>query len=265
MSFRENLLKKLEINRLAGLIRKTIAPAASEIRLDKEMMAQLLALSTFEHCRERDLDLYVKEAGEGDPWVLVLDNELPIYRTDVADVVLRKSPYTKEMLSIRNIIKILKDSDVKVSRKEDSLETVRADCLAGLDLSYTTEDIKSIAYDGAASLESKYPEGVIENLALFAELTGFQPAPAPFKSKHHVVFGKLSANDHGAVVFGPFFIFDRIHDRLGLIEDPLSAADPEQVERYKRCLDGQETPSVQGSRVFEYLRDLILSAQVVGS
>jgi hypothetical protein len=261
MSFRENLLKKLEINRLADLIRKTIAPAASEIRLDKEMMAQLLALSAFEHRRERDLDLYVKDTGEGDPWVLVLDNELPIYRTTVADVVLRKSPYTKEMLSIRNIIKILKDSDVKISRKADSLETVRADCLAGLDLSYTAEDIKSMAYDGAASLESKYPEGVIENLALFAELAGFQPAPAPFNSKHHVIFGKLVRKVSGGVEFGPVVIYDRVHDRLGLIEEPLSGDDPEQIERYQEILAARQKLAIRDAKVFEYFKNIVLSKQ----
>jgi hypothetical protein len=224
-------------------------------------MARLLELSTFEHRRERDLDLYVKDTGEGAPWVLVLDNELPIYRTSVADVVLRKSPYTKEMLSIRNIIKILKDSDVKISRKADSLETVRADCLAGLDLSYTAEDIKSMAYDGAASLESKYPEGVIENLALFAELAGFQPAPAPFNSKHHVIFGKLARRDGGGVEFGPVVIYDRVHDSLGLIEEPLSGDDPEQIERYRGILDGQQKPAVRGGKVFEYLKKIVLSKQ----
>jgi hypothetical protein len=261
MSFRENLLKKLEINRLTGQIRKSIAPAASEIRLDKVLMRQLLALSTFEHRRERDLDLYTKETVEGDPLVLVLDNELPIYQTDVADVVLRKSPYTKEMLSIRNIIKILKDSDVKISRKEESLETVRADCLAGLDLSYTAEDIKSIAYDGAASLESKYPEGVIENLALFAELAGFQPAPAPFNSKHHVIFGKLARRDGGGVEFGPVVIYDRVHDSLGLIEEPLSGDDPEQIERYQEILAARQKLAIRDAKVFEYFKNIVLSKQ----
>ena len=259
MSFRENLLKKIEINRLANLIRKTIAPASSETRLDKDLMRELLALSSFEPREERDLNLYVKKTDSDDPLILVLDNELPIYQTSIEDVVLRKSPYTKEMLSIRNIIKILKDTDVKISRKEVSLETIQADCLEGLDLSYTAKDIETIAYDGAASLESKYPEGVIENLTLFADLAEFQPAPAPFKSRHHIVFGKKSATESGAVAFGPFFIYDRIHDRLGLVEEPLTAADPEHVEMVGRILEGQDTPPIEGKQVFEYLKKLVLS------
>ena len=69
-----------------------------------------------------DLDLFVDPE---DASILVLDNELPIYKTTIEDVLIRKSPYTKEMLNIRNIIKILKDSDVKISRKEASVKRVQ--------------------------------------------------------------------------------------------------------------------------------------------
>jgi hypothetical protein len=261
MSFRENLLKKIEINRLTDQIRKTVAPASSEVRLDKDLMRKLLTLSSFEPRQERDLNLYVKKTDRDNPLVLVLDNELPVYETSVEDVVIRKSPYTKEMLSLRNIVKILKDSDVKVSRKEDTLETVRADCLASLDLSYTPEDIESIAYDGAASLESKYPEGVMENLTLLAELAGFQTAPPLLKSKHHFVLGNLVPDDSGGVAFGPFFIYDRVHDRLGLVEAPVSTRDPEQVEFFKQLLDGQQNPPVREAKVFEYLKEFVLAGR----
>jgi len=40
----------------------------------------------------RDLDLYVADTGTAVQKILVLDNELPIYRTTVADVAMRKSP-----------------------------------------------------------------------------------------------------------------------------------------------------------------------------
>lgn len=259
MSFRENLLKKIEINRLADQVRKTIAPASSQIRLDKDLMRELLAMSSFEPRQERDLNLFVKKDDQEIPLVLVLDNELPIYRTSVEDVALRKSPYTKEMLNLRNIIKILKDSDVKISRKDASLDTVQADCLAALDLSYTAEDVEAIAYDGAASLESKYPEGVIENLSLFAELAGFKPPPAPFKSQHHVIFGKIDDSDGSGYQFGPFCIYDRVHDRLGLVEKALSAEDPEQLEYFKQLLDGRQKPPVGGARVFATLKQIVLA------
>ena len=258
MSFRENLLKKIEINRLAEDIRKTIAPAASQTRLDRDLMRELLALSSFEPRKERDLELYVRERGGEPPLVLVLDNELPVYRTSVEDVVMRKSPFIKEMASIRNIVKILKDSDVKISRKEATLDAVQADCLASLDLSYEAADIEAIAYDGAASLESNYPEGVIENLTLLADLAGFQPAPPPFRSAHHFVCGAVQHDEKGGILFGPLFVYDRVHGRLGLVEGPLSASDPRQLESYRRHLEGVEKPAVRGAEVFKYLQRMIL-------
>ena len=78
----------------------------------------LLEMSPYRYQKERDLDLFIEKIDGQPDNILVLDNELPIYRTTVEDVVIRKSPYTKEMLRIGNIIKILRDSDVKISRRE---------------------------------------------------------------------------------------------------------------------------------------------------
>ncbi len=67
-------------------------PDGSESKLDRAAMRELLSLSPFTPQRERDLDLYVSLADASAPRVLVLDNELPIYRTSVQDVAMRKSP-----------------------------------------------------------------------------------------------------------------------------------------------------------------------------
>ena len=121
MSFRENLLKKIEIDKLTTTVLNSIGPSGGERKIDKEAMTQLLEMSPYRYQRERDLDLFVQEAESGRGKILVLDNELPIYTTTIQDVAMRKSPYIKEMVSIRNAIKILKDSDVKISIKEASL------------------------------------------------------------------------------------------------------------------------------------------------
>lgn len=258
MPFRENLLKKIEINRLAGQVRKTIAPAASDTRLDKESMRQLLEHSSFEHRTERDLDLYVKPQQGEPPLVLVLDNELPMYRTRIEDVVMRKSPYIKEMASIRNIVKILRDSDVKIARKEQSLEEIQKDCLAALDLGYTREDIEAIAYDGKASLESNYPEGVLENASLFAELLGYQPPPPPYSSAHQVVLSRPVQQPGGQTAFGPFVIFDRVHGRLLYLAETIDAGVRSELERYQKVVAGREKASAEGGRVFDILSEAVL-------
>ena len=75
MSFKENLLLKIEINRLADQVLATLGPSDSGPRLDKDAMRKLLEMSPFEFRRERDLDLYLKKAEDG-LFILVLDNEL---------------------------------------------------------------------------------------------------------------------------------------------------------------------------------------------
>ena len=145
MSFKDDLLKKVQISQLSRKVLASLGPPESGSKIDKDAMRGLLEMSPYQYRRERDLDLYIEKIEGESSKILVLDNELPIYRTTVEDVVIRKSPYTKEMLSIGNIIKILKDSDVKISRKEASLQIVQKECIDGLDLTYNASDIEMIA------------------------------------------------------------------------------------------------------------------------
>ena len=154
MPFKENLLKKIQINQLSQKVLQSIAPPESGLKIDKDAMRSLLEMSPYQYRKERDLDLYIEQPDDGQSIILVLDNELPIYKTTVEDVVMRKSPYTKEMLNIRNIIKILKDSDVKLSRKEASVKIVQKKCIDGLDLTYQESDIATMAKEGSDSLEN---------------------------------------------------------------------------------------------------------------
>lgn len=161
MSFKENLLKKIEITQLARKVRATFGTPESGGKIDKDAMRSLLEMSPYQYYRERDLDLYIEPIDGAPDNILVLDNELPIYRTTVEDVALRKSPYTREMLSIGNIIKILKDSDVKISRKEASLDIIQGRCIDLLDLDFNVSDIETIAKEGAQYLDNGYTDGIL--------------------------------------------------------------------------------------------------------
>ena len=112
MSFKKNLLKKIEINRMAENILNSIGPSGSERKVDKETMRRLLEMSDYQYRRVRDVDLYIQKSDTGLDKILVLDNELAIYRTTPEDVALRKSPRVKEIMNIRNIFKIMNDKDV---------------------------------------------------------------------------------------------------------------------------------------------------------
>ena len=144
MSYKENLLKKIDIDRLVNRVITSIGSPDSGRKLDKEAMRRLLDMAGYTHRHERDLDLYLENGGATKGLILVLDNDLTIYDTTVEDVIIRKSPVLKEMVSIRNIIKILNDKDVVVSRKEASVMHVREECVEQLDLSHTAQDIGDI-------------------------------------------------------------------------------------------------------------------------
>ena len=265
MAFKENLLQKIRIDQLAAQVLASIRPEGAESKLDKAAVRQLLSLSPFVHHRERDLDLYVLDTGAPPGKVLVLDNELPIYRTTVADVVMRKSPEVAEMVKPRNIIKILRDSDVKVSRKAESLKTVQAECIVRLDLSFTPEDINDLRRDGIASLQSNYAEGVTETLALFAELLGYRPPPQPFQVPHCTVYAAVYRKESGEEQVGPAVIFNRMPNELQLTEEGFGSLEKEKIERFHALAAGKEKTAVRGAAVFEYLQQAVLSSRSQGN
>ena len=258
MSFKENLLKKIQINQLARKVLASLGPSETGSKIDKDAMRSILELSPYKYQKERDLDLYVEDLTGEFGKILVLDNELPIYRTTVEDVAIRKSPYTKEMLKIRNIIKILKDSDVKISRKEKSLEIVRQECIDRLDLAYDATDIEAIAQEGVDSLENGYTEGIRESLMLFAELLGHQPPPRAFRLRHHEISGALAEKQSGEIVYGPAVILSLIDNTLRMTKDEISSLDKAKIEFFHLVAQGKERPDIEGSEVFRYLKEAVL-------
>ena len=258
MSFKENLLTKIKINRLAGKVLASIGPVESGSKVDKEAMRNLLEMSPYQYQKSRDLDLYVENVDQDRKKIFVLDNELPIYETTIDDVTMRKSPLIKEMVKIRNIIKILKDSDVKLSRKEESVKAVQKMCIAQLDLSFSAEDIDEIATDGQASLERDYPDGVVECLELFAELLDYQPAPKAFQLSRHKIIGALAPRAGGEVLYGPMIIYSMIHGSLKLIEEQISSFDKDKIELLQQVASGKQKAAVEGAEVFDYLANAVL-------
>ncbi|MFH0729911.1 MAG: hypothetical protein V2B19_26665 [Pseudomonadota bacterium] len=257
MTFKDNLLKKIKIDRLVGHITLTIGPADSERRLDKTLMRQLLALSPLKPETERDLELYRLPGSKPEKeMILVLDNDLAVYRTTVDDVAMRKSPTVKEMVSIRNAIKILNDKDVVISKKENSLLEVQKMCLEMLDLSYARADLAAIAAEGRAALELKDAAGVIESLSLFAELTGYITPPAPFKIDHHYLIGKTHKPAPGEVVCGPLVLYDEAKNTLKLMEKAISSRDKAALDTLRRVAGGEEEAAADGVAVIAFLENL---------
>lgn len=258
MGFRENLRTKIRIERLADRVRRSLGPDGSPSRLDREALRELLALSPLRPLTVRDLELFVEESPEPVKTIVVLDNELPLYRTTVEDVALRKSPEVAEMVRPRNIVRILRDSDVKRSRKHETLEAIRAACLARLDLSYRREDIEDLRRDGIASLESRYLPGVIEALELFAELLGWKPPTGPFRVPGASAFARLRPGEANETTAGPVVFFFPERFELALVEEAFREGDPSALERYRAFAGGRLTAPVRGEAVFERLQAEVL-------
>ncbi len=261
MGFKENLLKKIDIDQLAGRVIRSLNQPDSGSRFDKAAMQKLLAMGEYSVRRERDMDLYILENNlENDAdkkKILVLDNGLGIYNTSIKDVCLRKSPTVKEMISIRNAIKILSDKDVVLSKKADSVQTVQTDIVDGLDLAYTMEDLDQIQKEGQASFENQYADGVLEALGLFAELLEYRDAPKAFQVPHHLVLGGLQTDTTGKTVVGPMVIYDKVRNTLKWIDTPIDPSDKEKMDLFHQIVDGHADAAKKGKSVFGALKSLV--------
>jgi len=258
MGFKENLQKKIEIDRLAMRVIASCGLPPARPPIDKEAMRRLLALSPYIYQRERDLDLYVKTV-EGDlKMILVLDNELPIFRSTVKDVVVRRSPRTLELWRIRTIRNILVDSDIKVSVRGKSVETIWRDAIAQLDLTFTDKDIEELAIDGMAWLEGGVANEVEKTLTMFASLIGYRKPPRYFGLDHIVCYGVPGSGPDKDAAFGPMVLYRSADNALIWIDEALSRSDKQQMEFLRAVAFGETSGRVTGDAVFRKLKTNVL-------
>ena len=186
----------------------------------------------------RDLDLYVYTGAQDRDRILVLDNALPIYRTSVTDVALRKSPTVKEMISFKNVRKILSDADVVISKKQDSVTTIQQACVDQLDLRFQAADIEAIAQEGRLALESADSTGVKESLSLFAELLDYIPAPPRIHLENQTLLGKLPDQQDANITFGPLIVYNIHENTLKYIDDSFDIIKKEDIDTFRRAISG---------------------------
>jgi hypothetical protein len=263
MTFKENLLKKIKIDNMAKQVIASIGHIDSGRKIDKNIMHKLLDLSDYTYKRKRDLDLYIEDIEAEKTRILVLDNDLAIYNTSVYDVAMRKSPTVKEMMNPFNVVKILKDTDVVISKKEDSVKTIQDVCIAKLNLSFNASDIDEIVKDGVASLENGYSDGIIECLDLFAEILHYTPPPVAFRVGHHKITGGLVKKENGEEMFGPMVLYSMINNTLKLIDQQIGSFDRERIKFVQNVTLGKEKASAEGSDVFQYLKTAALKKRSV--
>ncbi|PID39188.1 MAG: hypothetical protein CR984_07685 [Proteobacteria bacterium] len=258
MTFKSNLLDKIKIDRLVREIGQGIGTVDSGQRINTGLLHRLMTFFPWIHRQERDLDLYLES--DAQPCrILVLDNDLTIYRATTDDVVLRKSPTVKEMVSFRNAIKILNDKDVVLTKKEASLEIIHQICVGELDLDFTDADITALAAEGTASLKDGYADGVRETLMLFAELLELVPAPKAFALEHHDIYGKTGQKTNGEQTLGPLVMFSLVHETLTCLEGPLGSRDKGRFDRLESVASGEAEAAASGAAVFEMMAGKVLA------
>jgi hypothetical protein len=243
----------------------SVEPQADAAKFDKGAARRLIEMGGFRHVKlkDRDLELYILEDDVEKKKIIVLDNGLAIYNTTIDDVALRKSPTVNEMISFRNARKILSDSDVRVSKRTDSVRTLKKMLIYGLDLTYTEDDIDKITYEGAASLEGNDTGGVLESLILLSEVLGFQKAPKLFQSAPSEIRGDVGKGSGGEIRFGPAFMYDQTHNSLKFISSTFDSRVEDDLERYRQILNGEASADAEGIDVFRRLKKRILDRKPV--
>ena len=258
MSLKENLKSKMKLDKLYKKLVSTMKEPPGRRWLDKVLTEELLHMTDFENEKVRDLQLYVRPPAGDIMEVLVLDNELPLYHTTVNDVVLRKSPCWHEMVSIRNIWKIMNDKDVIISKGKASLERLHADALALLDLTYTRDDMALLLEDARHGLARKSIVQIQECMHLFFELLDFQPMFFGPAGHDLELFARPYSNGGAVPVFESLILFDEKNLLLGMKKGIFSPERDLDLERLEPYLRGEKTADLQGMDVFEFLAELAL-------
>jgi hypothetical protein len=258
MTFKEYLLQKIELERLASRVIASCGSGQSTRPVDKEAMRSFLELSPYQYQRERDLDLYVKPAEGELKMILVLDNKLPIFRSTVKDVFIRRSPRTLEMWNFKTVRNILVDSDIKLSTRAKSVETILKDAVAQLDLTYTVKDIEDLAKEGMAWLAGRDAINVGKILALFAALLGFEKPQKDFGLNNTISYGVSTPGNNDDLIFGPMVLYRLADNILVWIDQSFSNSDREHLKFLQSIASGQTSVEATGDAVFEVLQTKVL-------
>lgn len=258
MGFKENLKAKMDLDRLLRNAIHTIKEPPETKWVDKKLTGEILDKTDFKYKKAGNLDLYVRPLENGIMEILVLDNELPIYHTTVADVTLRKNPHWQDVFSVRNVKKIMNDQDVIVSKGKESLKKVYASALGRLDLTYDRGDLEQLIEEARMGLEQGSSPRIREPLDLFFEMLGFQPVYFETLEPDLQMFGRPRPNFGATPSFEHLIILNEETLSLGLKKGTFSPANDSDLGWVVRYAQKQQKADLQGLEVLEFLAELAL-------
>jgi len=256
MSFRQNLEIKMKLDRLAATVSQSMGTQVGTRKVNKDAMRDLLALSPYTCETRRDLELYIRPLDQDQSEVLVLDNELPLYtHTTAEDVALRRSPELKEMISIRNIIKILNDSDILSCKGQEAVQHVYRRSLERLDLRYEKADIEKLEQEARQGFLGGDPDKVIEILSLFVEILNYEYAPAEFTVNDYLIFGPAEHPPGVPPVFRHLVMYNEKTNELKLISHRIEKGSSAAQELVHTVAEGTTPPDMESAQVLRFLTD----------
>ncbi len=258
MAFIENLQHKIAVDRLTHRVIESLAPLESGRRPDFDAMRRLLALAGYQLRPLRDLELYCPDFSLQPNRILVLDRELPLYYTTIADVLIRKSPTIKEMVSIRNAIKILNDKDVIQAKGAAAVHLIRQESLAGLVWTYSREDIEAICEIGRVGLTQADAEAVVRSLEMLAELLDLHPPPVVMAPPELFVLRQSPPERPGGAL-PETIIYSRSENRLLLFAGEQNQTAP--VVSYQEMVEKLDDAALQEKAVLDVLGERILQTR----
>lgn len=258
MSLKENLKSKMRIDRLARQILATVRETPGERKLNQDATRKLLQMTDYEYSKVRGLHLYVAPVKGGELEVVVLDNELPIYHSTVEDVTMRRAPRWKEMVSIRNIKKVLNDEDILVSRGKASIERIRTRAAAQLDLSYTRNDMEELVTEVSAALAARSTEQIQELFEMFFELLPFRTLRLDILPSNLLAFARFEGREATAEYHKDLILFDTEKAQVKLLKGRFSPRSDLDLARLLQCIAGERAADLDNISVFSFLAELAL-------
>jgi hypothetical protein len=250
--FKDSLRKKIALDRMARRVEDALPEVRPEYEgIDKDLVRDFLAQTPFEPVKLRDLELY-KRGGDGlAEEVLVLDNELPLYKNvSPEEVAMRRSPEVKEMFSVKNIKKIMSDQDIIVARGRKAIAHIHDEAVGQLDLTYGADDIRGLERSAKEAFAAGRTEELTEVLDLFFELLGYQEIESV---DDELLFGRPEPEGYRDVV-----IISGERPDLRLARGLFAPEEDESMDALAEMASGARPADAEGEGVLSFLSEEVL-------
>ncbi len=245
---KEKLQKKITIDFLISKIRGSFKQADGVSGIDKDSAMLLLEYCGYKKIFKRDLCLYTGK-DESSKEVIVLDGGFSRYHADIEDVAMRKSPSIREMLSFKNAKKILSDSDVLKSSKEETLDYLRSGFIKSLGIVFDAVKVMDIAQRGKIELEALAFENFSKTILILSELQNLKYLPA-LSRKYKVYIFARKVKKENKLFLSDIHILDSIKQTFFLIKKDI------KEEELKKMLNSPGNPafSVKNEEALDYIK-----------